>query len=173
MVYVLASFLARWRCTHCDKTFRHYPDGVVAFKRYLFIALAALCTRYLREPVATYRGVAHCAGPLKSLPVFYAQPVAQAEDSEAQKRQEQTKTLSHVTVWRWMGFFGTPNTQLRARIERQQVLSDAVDFSPWQIPPRKYRSQRRRVTLIEAAKVLAAMALGRSPTDLGTRYAGP
>jgi hypothetical protein len=173
MLYVLASFLVRWRCCLCDRTFRHYPEGVVPFKRYLFTALASLCTRYLREPAATYRRVAHCAGPEESLPAFYDQPVAKAEDSEAQKRRDQPTALSHVTVWRWVGFFGNLGPQLRRRIERQQALSDAVDFSPWRIPPWKYRSLRRRVTLIEAAKVLTAMDLGRSPTNLGTLYAGP
>lgn len=61
----------------------------------------------------------------------------------------------------------------RERIQRQQAQTDAVDFLPWLIEPRKYRSEARREILVRAALVLAAHSAGRFSTDFGTMNCGP
>ena len=126
LVYVVATFLMRWSCARCQATFRHYPEGLRSHHRYVLTALFVLCARFLQDPGATYRRVARSAGGSKTLPLFYAQPVADPGSSERQKQREQTPALSHVTLWRCMAWLATL-VQGYAEVKRYDFLQ-AVEF---------------------------------------------
>lgn len=172
-VHSIATFLMRWKCRACGTTFRNYPDGVIAYKRYLMVAVFILCRRYLNEEQSSYRALANSAGPLKKQPIFYAEKIAQQESSERQKALEQPRTLSHVTIWRWMGFFALLWPLLRRRAERSINQAGKADLSPWRIATHKYASEKRHRTLLAAALTLSILSFEKYPTDFGTLYSGP
>jgi hypothetical protein len=171
LVYALATFLQRWKCLSCGRTFRHYPPGVAPYKHYLADALAGLCRRYLNEPPATYRRVARAAGPRQTQPLFHAAPVAQPEWTERQKEHEQLKALAHSTPWRWMAFWAF--LWERRRAAGQPDPGDAADLAPWRIGPHKYRSRARYRTLVLAASIPALAPAPKCPTGFETRCRPP
>lgn len=172
-VYKLITFLMRWKCVLCGRTFRHYPSGVLPYKHYLATSPAILCERYLQEPGATYRQVACSAGPLKKQPIFYAGGVAGKESSERQKALEQPRVLAHSTLWQWMGFLAALWELVRPRSERRQITADQFDLSPWRMAPQHYRSEERRQILLQAALTLAVVTHEKYSTDFKTLSGGP
>jgi hypothetical protein len=180
LVYVLDMVLLRWRCVVCGLTFRHYPEGVAPYKRYVVLTLIRYGWRYLKEPTASYRQVVHSEGQMHGQPILHAGEPAEADWSEARKRRDEGRALSHATLWRFLGFLGFLGSRRRGWTdpfrEQGRVEAGEVDFSPWMIAPHKYRSEARRATLVLAARQLAALvgrAAGRFPTDFGTFASGP
>jgi hypothetical protein len=65
--------------------------------------------------------------------------------------------LAPSTVWRWFSWLGGMPGTLRGAWEliRQKEPDSTLHRQPWAVSPRKYRSERRRDTLIGAMQVLA------------------
>lgn len=168
-MHVLETQLTRWKCADCGTTFRHYPPGVSPRKHYLPAALYVLCQRYESEPQTTYREVVKTKG----LPIRYAGAAAEKSSSDAEKEREETRALSPSTVWRWIGFVASLWPLLRKRGERRQTGADRVELSSWIVPPWKYRSDKRRRTLVQCALSLAVLIGFKNPTDFGTMDSGP
>jgi hypothetical protein len=177
LVHSLSTFLMRWRCGVCGRTFRHYPEGVAPHKRYVVLDLVRYGSRYLSEPAATYRRVVQSEGPLRGQPILHAEEAAEADWSEARKEGERGSALSHTTLWRFLGFVGSLSVGwTRPFREQGRIEASEVDFSAWLIAPHKYRSESRRTTLVLAAKRLAVLvpaAKRRFPTEPGTMSSGP
>lgn len=65
--------------------------------------------------------------------------------------------LAPSTVWRWFSWLGGMPGTLRGAWEliRQKEPDSTLHRQPWAVSPRKYRSERRRDTLIGAMQALA------------------
>lgn len=172
-VYELWTFLVRWKCVTCGRTFRHYPDGVAPYKRYLVTVLLIYCRRYLEEPHTTYRRLANSAGPLRRQPIFYANAVADKTLSERQKALEQPRALAHSTIWQWLRFFAELWKRRLKRCERRQIAADWVDFEPWAITPGKFNTADRYKELVMAGQMLALYDNKKYYTEIKTLYLGP
>ena len=158
-VYEIVTFLMRWKCLCCPRTFRHYPVGVYPYKRYLAVVVADRCRRYLEEPQTSYREAVKYRG----VPVAYA--------LEGRKRND-GRQLAHSTLWRALSFMATWWTGLRRRAERRSHCG-TPDLACQKIDPSKYRSEKRRRTLIDAARSLSLWPGGKYPTEIETRSSSP
>lgn len=79
------SYLTRWKCPLCRRTFTLYPAFALPFKRYVLPFLLARCTAYVDDAARTYRDGVNEAG----------QPISHADlDAGAQ--------LWPSTLWRWV-----------------------------------------------------------------------
>jgi hypothetical protein len=167
-VYEVVTFLMRWRCTRCERTFRHYPDGVYPYKRYVVFELVVLCQRYLQEPEVSYRlAVQH-----RCVPIAYAHEEPQANDSDAQKAREEDRQLAHSTLWRSLSFIATWWEGLRTLAERRARVG-TPHLACQKIDSTKYRSAERHQTLIDAAKSLSLWPGRKYPTEIETLASGP
>lgn len=65
--------------------------------------------------------------------------------------------LAPSTVWRWLSWLGGMPGTLRAAwgLIRQQEPNAALHRQSWAVSPRKYRSEKRRDTLVQAMQLLA------------------
>jgi hypothetical protein len=168
-VYLLSIKLRRFQCAACGTTFRNYPAGVAAHKRYHTDPIFQLSRRYVSEPQVSYRDVVKH----RNLPIAYEGAAATAASSETEKEREESRALSPSTVWRWIAWAASLGALLRSRSERQQAQADRVNLSRWAIPPWKYRSEERRKTLVQCASALAAILGARYPTGTATMDSGP
>jgi hypothetical protein len=83
--------------------------------------------------------------------------------------------LAPSTLWRWLSWLGgMPNT-LRAAwgLIRQKEPNATLHRQAWVVSPTKYRSEKRRQTLVEAMQLLAAdrVAAGLFGEGIFPRYA--
>ncbi len=167
-VYEIVTFLLRWRCVECERTFRKYPDGVYPYKRYVVFELIVLALRYLQEPQISYRlAVQH-----RCVPIAYAHEEPQANDSDAEKEFEEDRQLAHSTLWRTLSFIATWWKALRTLAERRARIG-TPQLACQKIDPTKYRSEGRRQTLIDAAKSLSFWPGRKYPTEIETLASGP
>ena len=65
--------------------------------------------------------------------------------------------LAPSTVWRWLSWLGGMPGTFRAAWDliRQKEPNATLHRQPWAVSPAKYRSEKRRETLVEAMQVLA------------------
>lgn len=167
-VYECFTFLMRWHCTRCARTFRNYPDGVYPYRRYVIFELVVRCQRYLREPSVSYRrAVQH-----RCVPIAYAHEEPVANDSDAKKAREEDRRLAHSTLWRALRFIATWWKGLRRQAERRGHCG-TPDLVCQKIDPWKYRSEERRRTLIDTAKSLSLWPGRKYPTEIETRSSSP
>jgi hypothetical protein len=167
-VYELFTFLMRWRCMACRRTFRKYPDGVYPYRRYVIFHLIVLAVRYLQEPPVSYRrAVQH-----RCVPIAYAHEEPDVNDSDAQKACEEDRQLAHSTLWQVLRFIATWWKGLRRQAERRGHCG-TPDLACQKIDPTKYRSDERRQTLIDAAKSLSLWPGRKYPTEIETRGSSP
>jgi hypothetical protein len=82
-------------------------------------------------------------------------PLMYDDRKPANKRQPQG--LAPSTVWRWLSWLGGMPGTLRAAWDliRQKEPNSTLHRQPWAVSPRKYRSEKRRETLVEAIQMLA------------------
>jgi hypothetical protein len=83
------SYLTRWKCPLCKRTFTVYPDFALPFKRYALPLIVARCAAYVEDGVRTYRDGVKEAG----------QPMSH-EDADGGAQ------LWPSTLWRWVDRLG-------------------------------------------------------------------
>ncbi len=54
--------LIRWQCSICRKTFTHYPEQVVPYKRYALDVILRLSQEYTGQDESSYRSVVRSEG---------------------------------------------------------------------------------------------------------------
>ena len=91
-VKVLITFLARWKCTECGKTFTSYPSFAAPHKRYTINDILNFRNKLIEDDQQTlYTAVTH-----EGSPIGY--------------QEENEKNVDHFlapsTVWRWMHWSG-------------------------------------------------------------------
>lgn len=153
-VHRIESFLYRWSCKNCSTSFRHYPPGILPYKRYTLLQMAQMVRIYIECDEVTY---ASLVNPSLHAVAYSGENIASAVSSESLKESEYTIHLSASTLHRWVAVLCMLGSRLMKTIERALRDTDQVDFTPWQINPYKYCSVSRRRQLVTAAAVLLAL----------------
>ena len=140
LVKIIESILLRWDCPVCGKSFTDYPPFAMPYKRYCADNISDISSEYLCDQDGiSYRKIVYT--------IIY----------EGNEGADQGKSLSHTTVWHWVGYLST----------LRQVKHSAVaqlKFYPgtWMpelllsICPTKYRSLKRKYQLQHAGVLLQA-----------------
>jgi len=133
------TLLGRIKCAVCKRTFTHYPDFLIAYKRYIPHQILDLAERYCKSG----RGYRKCI-----LHQGY-RPISRERDDE---------WLSHVSLWRWVGFLGRQVKFLHKALDliRQRSPSNNIFRRATPIPTEKYRSDKRKRDLEQAFRLIAA-----------------
>lgn len=92
LVKVLITFLPRWKCAKCGKTYTSYPAFAAPNKRYTINDITNFRNKLIENDNQTIYTAATCKG----LPIGY--------------QEENEKNVDHFlapsTVWRWMHWSG-------------------------------------------------------------------
>jgi hypothetical protein len=103
----------------------------------------------------------------QGMPIMY--------DDRKPAKERQPVGLAPSTVWRWLSWLGGMPGTLRAAWDliRQKEPNSTLHRQAWAVSPRKYRSERRRDTLVRAMQLLAADRVCAGLFDAGIfpRYA--
>ncbi len=158
-VIEIRSWVVRWRCHNCRRTFTDCPPFALPHKRFVKSTIFAVGGRFVGEPCSSYR---EC-GTANRAPIEY--------DS----RPEDPPMFSHSTLWRWLSWLGEmPRTVFAATqllYAKQPNLT--LHREAWMIAPEKYRSESRRCRLQDAFRTLGVSKLFDSifPTCLFPNFA--
>lgn len=147
LVKKIVSFLLRWRCPCCRRSFTDYPPFAVPRRRYITEAIEQRCTRYLEDHTATYRRVVRDG--------IHACGYDRNEDGTMDERH-----LVPATVHRWLTWLGEQTEKLSLVLDMVRVLAprSTIHRQVLPIPARKYRSQKRKEVLQVARRLLHAQA---------------
>jgi hypothetical protein len=143
IVSKLVTFLVRWLCPLCSRTFTVYPRFMLRYKRYVADTVLDKSTTYVGDHAASYRGTIK-EGPL---PIAYDATAGSPDDG---------RQLAHSTLHRWLTTLGGLRETLRnafAALKAACPGTNVFRVVPV-IAPRKYRSQPRRLRLQTAATLL-------------------
>ena len=147
MIKRVRSYLTRWKCLGCGKTFTLYPQFALPYKRYVRQDVCRLSGRYISEDEFSYRK----AVQVHHMPICYDATAGAADTID-------DRVLRHSTLHRWISFLGGLRHTLgqawqlnRARSPRCQAFRNSDPIPPW-----KYRSQQRQRTLYACGRLLQA-----------------
>ena len=144
-VVSFAIYLKRWRCCTCQKTYTHYPDFLVPYKRYVVSTIVELGELYVTEPELSYRDTVKPEG--------VALGYAENKDGTINERQ-----MNHSTLWHWVTWLGSGSLMSlgdqAANLLRQKDPGFELHREMMPILPDKYRSAKRRGILEQAAAFL-------------------
>jgi len=135
-VQALVTWLVRFKCVMCKKTFTVYPDFALPYKRYALPVVADLSERYI-DSDKNYRNCCreglHRIG-YKDLHLFAAS-----------------------TIWRWVGYVGgLKRTLIRSvAMLQQKSPSTLAHRKVRDVLPQKYRSAKRKKIIAAAWRLLA------------------
>jgi len=128
------TYLTRWKCTSCLRTFTLYPDFALPHKRYALPFIQECCTSYVADKSRTY---AQCVAE-GGLPRMY-------EDADSGKQ------LWPSTLWRWVSTLGRFEETTRQALHLIQQKSPSTglfrELSTRRIGSHKYRSLGRKCVL--------------------------
>lgn len=132
------SFLGRWKCSLCGRSFIYYPDFAIPYKRYVKNNIIELAQLYVENDKVTYQEAVTNNG----LAIGY--------DSEADLIDE--RQLVGSTVWRWLAWIGSLNHVVSKGLDiiRQKLPSSEIFRQIHPIHPKKYRSNERRKLLSQS-----------------------
>jgi hypothetical protein len=163
-VRTIASYLVRWKCPLCRRTFREYPRFAAPYKRFVLStsppspslhpssSLLERADRYLHDDRISYREAVSAKGL----------PIAVQRVSRDGKTRIENSALSHVTLWRFVGFLGRREELARhaaARVRERDPASPLFRRLPLlRAAPKKYRSDARRRLLESGLRLFAALA---------------
>ena len=144
LAHIVYTFLARWKCVICRKTFTEYPSFALPYKRFNRLDIERLSREYVEKERQTYR-----------------QTVSDGEATIGYKEDQQPYCdhfISHTTPWFWLGQFGTMENTTSAVLhlisQKNPQTCIFREISP--IAVRKYRSSHRKSILETAQKLLRA-----------------
>lgn len=124
------SYLPRWKCPACRRTFTQYPDFALPFKRYVL--------PFLRERVSAYA---------TDEALTYAKGVEEEGISICHEDTDEGRKLWPSTLWRWVRTLGGfPETVRRALdlIHQKDPSTDIVRrLSGGRFRAEKFRSEAR------------------------------
>lgn len=156
LVHTIESFLGRWKCSLCKKTFTFYPEYALPYKRYVKDHCFSFSQAYLEDDTETYRSVSSAIGYTTRTPVCVQPRTGMQEIDD--------RMLAGSTVWRWLSFFGSLKNTLHNAFDLiRQTAGDSRVFrqiSP--IHPRKYQSDERKTLLQHALRLFRAEPVYRN-----------
>lgn len=143
LVHQVLSFLPRWKCPLCKRTFTTYPAFALPRKRYVRKDVLGFSARYVSEDRSSYRKAATEEG----LPVFY--------DSGAPGEIDE-RLFAHTTLYRWFPFLGSLKRTVRdaLRLIREKAPGSGIFRKILPVPSWKYQSEERRQVLFGTCRLL-------------------
>ena len=125
------SYLTRWKCPLCRRTFTLYPGFALPFKRYVLPFIFARCTAYVEDVVRTYRdGVNEAGSPISH------------EDADGGME------LWPSTLWRWVARLGRFPVTVRQALNLIKQKDPSTDvfraLGRLRIRAGKFRSEARK-----------------------------
>ena len=137
------SYLTRWKCPLCQRTFTLYPGFALPFKHYVLPFILARCAAYVADVVRTYReGVKEAGSPISH------------EDADGGAE------LRPSTLWRWvtrLGRFPVTVGQALNLIKQKDPSTDLFRaLGRLRIRAGKFRSEARRL-LLQRGRELATV----------------
>jgi hypothetical protein len=131
-------------------------------KRFVQPPVLEKATQYLGTDHSYRKTVKH-----QGMPIMY--------DDRQPTKMRQPQGLAPSTVWRWLSWLGGMPGTLRATwgLIRQKDPNSELHRQPWVMSSTKYRSEKRRDTLVQAMQLLAVdrVCQGIFGTGLFPRYA--
>jgi hypothetical protein len=141
----VCSWVTRWKCLICRRTFTLYPDFALPHKRYVRQDVCRLCGHYVNDDRLSYRR----AVEVHRMAVFH--------DAEANGKLSDRR-LSPTTPHRWIAFLGGLKQTLteawrliRAQSPGCDLFRGSTAVAPW-----KYRSEPRKGVLQTCGRLLQA-----------------
>ena len=138
----VASYVTRWKCPLCGRTFTLYPPFAVPFKRYVLGVIQARCARYVEDSVCSYRSGVREAG----MPICY-------EDADSGTE------LQPSTLWRWVSSLGSMPATACAALDviKQKDPATGIfrELGTVHVAARKYRSEGRRRVLMGCLELVS------------------
>lgn len=168
-------WLRRFYCSECRHIFSEYPVFVMPHKHYVAGNLAEFGYKYVEQEQCSYREAVKVNGvalyhECKALEVLVAEvceekhgtsgskfPKLPADDATLEKLGE--RRLSHSTLWRLIGFWGSKTAYLQQLLDLlEQKCSDPDLFRKLQFvaEPAKHRSAERKNILETFARLCIA-----------------
>ena len=135
-VQAIVTWLVRFKCVMCKKTFTIYPDFALPYKRYALPLVAELSERYVdsdQSYLECCREELHRIG------------------------YKDGHLLAESTIWRWVGYVGElKQTLVRAvTMLQQKSPSTLAHRKVRDVLPRKYRNVKRKKIVAAAWRLLA------------------
>ena len=156
------SYLTRWKCPLCKRTFTLYPTFALAFKHYVLAFIQARCAAYVADEARTYREGVHEGGSAIC-----------HEDAES------GTVLWPSTLWRWVDRLGRFSVTVRQALNLIKQKDPSTDvfraLGRLRIRAGKFRSEARKVILqhcrelVTADRVYARLFTVSVFPDLATR----
>ena len=115
-----------WLCSSCKRNFRHLPEFLLRYKRFMTDCLSGCCLQYLMDALVSTRWS------------------AQHQGSKLRCYNTREEVFSHSTVWRWIKTWASMLDLLKAYYIKNGlpgIYLGAVDFAT--IPMWKYRDKSR------------------------------
>jgi hypothetical protein len=144
-IQTFRSWLVRWQCPSCNRTFTDYPPFALPYKRFVKSTILSASAEYVGEEGSTYRAVALPGG-------------ARIDDHS---KGQNTASFSHSTLWRWLTWLAAmpQSVNVAAQLIRQKDSNVALHREAWEITRGHYRSTARRFTLQTAFRTLGVAHL--------------
>jgi len=137
------SYLTRWKCPLCKRTFTVYPDFALPFKRYVLAFILARCTAYVADVVRSYRDGVKESGKAIS-------------HEDADRGAE----LWPSTLWRWVDRLGRFPVTVRQALNLIKQKDPSTDIfralGRLRIRAGKFRSEARKVILQHCGRLVIA-----------------
>ena len=144
MVKSILTFLVRYRCPGCGKTFTYYPDFAIPHKHYTRRTIVKFSRAYVENDKKTYLA-------------------ATITNDGAPGYQEDGKVMAPSTIHRWVTTLGsyieTPGKALDLILRKNPATDICRNLASTAIPCGKYRSSVRKNCLIACRRFLKIEAL--------------
>jgi hypothetical protein len=137
------SYLTRWKCPLCKRTFTANPDFALPFKRYVLPFILERCAAYVADKARTYR-----------------EGVNEGGSAICHEDAESGVVLWPSTLWRWvdrLGRFSLAMRQALGLIKQKDPSTDVFRaLGRLRIRAGKFRSEARKVILQHCGKLVTA-----------------
>ena len=150
MVHTVVSWITRWKCRRCERTFTWYPAFAMRHQRYVLGVVLARSQGYVEQDEQSYRQGVRDQGQ----PLFHGQAEGEeirATSSHEDKANERVCALAHTTLYRWVSTLGALQHTLRQALSVIKQARPATglirDLARFRAAPGKWRSEARRVVL--------------------------
>ena len=136
------SYLTRWKCPLCQRTFTVYPDFALPFKRYVLPFILERCAAYVADKARTYR-----------------EGVNEGGSAICHEDAESGMVLCPSTLWRWvdrLGRFSLAMRQALGLIKQKDPSTDVFRaLGRLRIREGKFRSEGRKIVLKHCGELVA------------------
>ncbi len=133
------SYLPRWKCPVCKRTFIEYPEFAIPWKNYTKDAIFGFANKYLADEDASYRGVTRGGA------------IIHVDETQI----DEVSGLSHSSLWRWIRFIGLLSRPLSNALNniREKDSKNDIFRTVFPVASKKYRSHSRKIILQQALRV--------------------